>query len=114
MIPSRLETEYHRAEGLAELRKHLKLEVALGRPLNKIDLEMTMALETIIHEFRTQFDVPGVRYWEYRPEARMPLFFTTMTGESIPAKYPAGECVELLRHEFLGRQRIFNYEDDSL
>lgn len=102
----------HRAEGIELLRCHARLEVALGRPPAQIDHDLKTAIRAVVEEFRTQFDVPGVRYWEYRPEALAPLFFTTSPTETFPPEYPAKEVVELARHEFLSRQTLhFGYED---
>lgn len=98
-----------RAEGIALLRAWARQEAKL-RSVSAAHQGLLSAADALLQEFRTEFDVPGVRYWEH-PESGS--FFAIAPGE--PLGRVALGCVELERHEFLSRQGIhFGYEEGRL
>lgn len=66
------------------------------------------AMRAVLDEFCIEFDVKGVRYWEH-PESDSR--FITWPHEVVLISL-ANSCVELARHEFLSREKLwFGYED---
>lgn len=98
-----------RAQGIAMIRAHARERVSIDGE-KKVHRELLGAMDAIIQEFRVEFDVPGIRYWEH-PETA--TFFAIAPGEMPPADCPNWpECVELTRDEFLSRQGLhFGYDD---
>lgn len=95
-----------RAHALALFRRWARLEVLFKGPL-ETHRALASAMHALLEEFRVEFDVPGIRYWEH-PESD--CFLTTMPGDDIETI--ANECVELARHEYLSRQGLhFGYEE---
>lgn len=102
--------KYHdeRAHAIALFRKWITRKFKEGAKLGQVDAEVRTAMTALLDELRTEFEIPGVRYWEH-PESDS--FFTTGPGEHVPETV-ALECVELARHEFLSRQGLtFGYGD---
>lgn len=97
-----------RAEYIERLRQWARDEIATGSPIEEVHRELIKAFDAVIQEFRVEFDVPGVRYWEH-PESSS--HFTTFYGSEMSMGM-ADHCVELARHEYMSRQGIyFGYGD---
>jgi hypothetical protein len=98
-----------RAHGIALLRKWANLEAVRSTP-REAQHGLLTALHALLHDLHIEHDLPGVRYWEH-PESDS--FFTTLPGERLDDTADGQGCIELARHEYLSRQRIF-FEGDSL
>jgi len=100
-----------RAQGIALLRNWAR-RTASEKGVKAAHLGLMSAMEALLQDFRMEFDVPGVRYWEH-PESD--CFFITAPGETLSEfGVDAGHCVELARHEFFSRQGLYNGYEDSL
>ena len=104
-----------RGQGIKLLREYAR-ECVNTNPVphgvRKGHAALTSALHALIQEFRTEFDMPGTRYWHH-PESNS--YFTTAPGERLGDDMDSELCMELARHEFLSRQGIWrSYEEDSL
>lgn len=103
-----------RGQGIKLLREYAR-ECVNTNPVphgvRKGHAALTSALGSLLEEFRTEFDMPGVRYWHCAEDSS---YFTTLPGEQLPRPYEH-LAIELARHEFLSRQGIWrSYEEDSL
>lgn len=105
-----------RAEGLALIRQWAREQPA-GRTL-QTDVALKKAMRALIEEFRMEFDVPGIRYFEiqFHDDAHNRDYVTRRGTESNPHDIPGKTSVSMLkRHEFLSRQGVWrSYEQDRL
>lgn len=69
-----------------------------------------MAMDALLEEFRKEFEVPGVQYFEH---AESGAFYTTCPQDYFLTDPDFIISIELQRHEFLSRQAIY-FEDDGL
>jgi len=110
-----------RNEAIKLLREWAREQVGAGTPKEIVLAHHGLATATnsLLQEFRTEFDVPGTRYWEtYHNEHTPPLrsYHSQCLRELDPTAKPLDVTfVELKRHEYLSRQGIHgNYAEDSL
>lgn len=99
-----------RATGIKLLREWAQVQVHSGKDIPAIHASLLQATQAILGEFRTEFDVPGCRYWEaWRGEFR--FRFITGAGEPVPES-SVGTVTELSRDEYLAREGLhFGYGD---
>lgn len=97
-----------RAHGIALLREHARQRVT-STDVRETHAELMSAMQALLDEFRTEFDVPGVRYWMLGA-GQMEVYTTTAAHERPPPTDPP--AIELARHEFLARAGLqFGYSD---
>lgn len=97
-----------RAEGIALIREHARQQAAKG-DIRQAHLDLKLAMQALLEEFRVEFDVPGVRYWHYL-DAKGQQYITTAPGEEFPPG--VWNPIEIERHVFLARQDLhFGYDD---
>lgn len=107
-----------RAHSLALMRKWLRTTAGKSSPA-EAHRELMAMFAALAEEFRTEFDIPGVRYWEHPEEGK---FYSTPPGQVVDRDgVPClkddllQESIELKRHEFYSRQGIyFGYDADRL
>ena len=98
-----------RNQGISLIRQWAREEATKGR-IREAHAELLRLQQSLPEEFRTEFEVPGARYWEH-PESDSR--FSTSVGEPISA-HTAETCIELTRAEFIGRSGLHFGYDDSL
>lgn len=105
-----------RAEGIALIRQWARAQPP-GRTL-QTDAALKRALRAVIEEYRTEFDVPGIRYFEiqFHDGTHRRHYVTRRGNESNPHDIPGETSVSpLKRHEFLSRQAVWrSYDEDRL
>jgi hypothetical protein len=105
-----------RAEAIVKLRRWAQVEVLhTGRPALDVHGELMSACTAVLEEFRVEFEVPGVRYWEIYPgpqDALGTVFCTTVGRETPPPLWTAeaGGAVECSRDEYIARSGGFDRE----
>ena len=97
-----------REKAIAMLRNHCHVSARAGNVLGAYR-DLKTAADALVQEFRVEFDVPGTRYWE---NWRTRQHLSTMPGEQL--QHPVEDWVELNRIEFISRQGIIVYDEDSL
>lgn len=96
-----------REKAIAMLREHARGVAQVN--ITQAHRDLITAMSALVQEFRVEFDVLGARYWE---NWQTRTHVSTMPGEPLPGN--ADEFVELNRVEFISRQGVISYDDDSL
>lgn len=98
----------NRAHGVDLLREYARQRAqAVGA--EKAHAELLSATVALLDDFRTEFDVKGVRYW--LTGAGQLEEYTTTFGTQRPP-YVEPKPIEIARHEFMARQGLhFGYCD---
>ena len=96
-----------REQAISMLRAHARQVAQVNT--TQAHLDLITAMGALVQEFRVEFDVPGTRYWE---NWRTRQHLSTMPGEQL--QHPVEDWVELNRIEFISRQGIIVYDEDSL
>lgn len=96
-----------RGKHIEGLRQWARAEVAAGKPAERVHASLVNATQAILGEFRTEFEVPGCRYWEaWRGEFR--FRFVTGPGDRVSESL----LTEITRDEYLAREGLhFGYGD---
>lgn len=105
---------------IKELERQWHAQAKLGK-VREVHAEMLRTFTRLLHDFRIQFNPPGVRYWElYALEGRGRQWVSTAPGETftLPTGYTAVEinhleCVTRERNYRIEQARIQD-EDDEL
>lgn len=106
-----------RTEGIRLLREAARQQAAGGSNVRQAHKELAQACRALLEDFRLEFDVPGVRYWEIYFDPESPehhrVHMTTFVV-AIDELHPLqkGDFVELTRDLYFCRQGMHNgYED---
>lgn len=72
--------------------------------------DLTLAMHALLQDFRTEFDVPGCRYYEVYPSRTL---YALMPSEQPDLFAYPDDVIEINRAQFLGRKELhFGYEDE--
>lgn len=108
-----------RTEGIRLIREAARQMAAGGTNAAQAHKDLVQACKSILDDFRLEFEVPGVRYWEvyFDPEApkHHRVYLTTFVRhiDELHA-LQKGSWSELTRVEFFSRQGMFNGYEDAL
>ncbi len=105
----------NRSGAIAALRQHAR-DRARTLGVKAAHRDLLQALTALVEDFRAEFDVPGVRYWETYFDAEAPKHhrghFTTFVTAADPFAVPKDHTVvELSRVEFFSRQGAGDYNE---
>lgn len=100
-----------RAKAIAALREHSRARAKIDARV--AHAELMAACQSLLDDFRAEFNPPGARYWEgystHVPPKRS--YHTTAIGEQLHAQIETHKFAELTHIEYLARQGVRDPSD---